>query len=298
MTSDKPAADLAVIQVNYERPSDTIECIRSLQQSRYPHLRIVLVDNGSQDNSVELLKEEFPELPLICIPKNIKFTGGHNAGIRAALETGATHVFILNNDTILDPDTIPCLMQAMENDHWDVVVPKIVYYDDPQIIWSAGAHYRSFPPGVVMNGLLKPDAPRYNRAGPLDYATGCAFIARREVFDVIGGFDDDFGLYNDDWDFFYRLKHAGFKTGYIPQARILHKVSRTLGRYPAGQRFYIARNSVLFFRKQNRFPVYVVWLHIAWILVREALKGRAADLKDYWQGFQEGFRVMKRLNSR
>jgi hypothetical protein len=221
--------------------------------------------------------------------ENIKFVGGHNRGIEVALESDATHIFILNNDTIIDPTTISELVNA----GLDVAVPKIVYYDEPGIIWAAGAYWRSFPPNILMTGLKQPDGPKYNEPRPLDYATGCAFLAKREVFETVGLFDSSYGNYFEDYDFFYRVRAASFRAGYVPSARVLHKVSRTLGKHPPSQRFYIARNAVFFFRRNCRFPAWMLWSHMAYILLREALKGKFRHLPDYWGGYREGLRLLK-----
>jgi len=288
-----PGIDLAVILVNYERPLDTIECIHSLLASNFPFLRIVLVDNGSKDDSVELLAKAFPEIKPVLIPDNINFVGGYNTGIDYAVKTGATHIFVLNNDTIVEPGTI----QELISTSWDVSVPKIVYYDYPEIIWSAGARWRRFPPSVIMIGYQQKESPIYDVPERLYYATGCAFIAKREVFESVGNFDFDFGNYMEDYDFFYRVGTAGFETGYVPSARILHKVSRTLGRVPTRQRYFIGRNTVLFYRKDNRFQSWKLWSYIFWNLIRETIKGNISHLPDYWRGYMDGFKWTQKANA-
>ena len=280
---------VAVILVNYDQHQDTIECIHSVRQSVFQPVHIVLVDNGSKPESPAKLEEAFPDLPVVRIVDNIKCAGGNNRGIEVALESDATHILILNNDTIIDPSAIGELVNA----DLDVAVPKIVYYDEPTIIWSAGAHWRRFPPNILMTGLQRPDAPKYNVPRPLDYATGCAFLAKREVFETIGLFDFSYGNYFEDYDFFYRLRAANFQAGYVPGARVLHKVSRTLGKHPPSQRFYSARNTVFFFRRNDRFPAWMLWSHMAYVLLREAVKGKFSHLPDYWGGYGEGLRLLK-----
>jgi hypothetical protein len=249
----------------------------------------VLVDNGSRPESVVKLKEAFPDLPVLRIEDNIKCAGGNNRGIEKALESDASHIFILNNDTIIDPTTVGELIQAGV----DVSVPKIVYYDNPEIIWSAGSHWRGFPPNILMTGLLRRDAPEYNVPKLLDYATGCAFLAKREVFESVGLFDYSYGNYFEDYDFFYRVRAANFRVGYVPSARVLHKVSRKLGRHTPSQRFYSARNTVFFFRRNNRFPIWMLWSHMSYILLREAVKGNFRHLPDYWGGYRQGLHELK-----
>ena len=97
-----------------------------------------------------------------------------------ALKSEAEQIFLLNNDTTLEQRAIEVLRSA----DWDVAIPKILFYDQPETIWAAGARWRPFPPAVVMNGYLRTDGAAYDRPQPLQYATGCALLARRQVFDV------------------------------------------------------------------------------------------------------------------
>jgi GT2 family glycosyltransferase len=281
--------DLAVVIVNYEQPLDTIECIHSIRKSYFSSFRVVLVDNGSKDDSLEKLSREFPDLEPIIIPDNIKFTGGHNTGILHALETGATHIFVLNNDTVIEPSTIQELYDAQ----WDVRIPKILYYDHPEVVWSAGARWRKFPPSVKMIGHNHPDGTIYNKPGSLSYATGCALLATREVFERTGLFDTNFGNYMEDYDFFYRVNAAGFTTGYVPTAKVFHKVSRTLGKHPPSQRFFMGRNTILFYLKDRRYPIWILWCYVLWVQLREIFKGNITHLPDYWNGYRDGFKWIR-----
>ena len=145
---------VTVIIVNWQRAQDTIECVRSVQQSKHTDVRILVVDNGSQDNSVAQLRESLPGVTLLSLPENLGFSGGYNAGIREALKHDADFLFLLNNDTVIEPDTISQLLAAP----WDVAIPKILYFDAPDTIWSTGAQWRRFPPSVKMIGPAKQTA--------------------------------------------------------------------------------------------------------------------------------------------
>lgn len=294
MNSANSASKPIVIIVNHALPEDTIECVDSVLSSDMGRVPVLLVDNGSKDDSVERLKRRYPEIPLVSLPENTGFVGGFNTGIQQALATDATHLFVLNNDTVVDPSAIREMLQA----GWDIAVPKIVFYDRPEIIWSAGARWRFFPPSVHIVGSGKKDAPVYNIPGPLEYATSCALVVRREVFEKIGGFDPLFQSYGEDLDFFYRAKQAGIRVGYVPAARILHKVSLTTRWLPGLRRRYLGRSTVLFFRKEKRFPLWQVYLSIAWKLLREILLGNPQHLPDYWRGYRDGFRELRRADGR
>ena len=280
---------LMVVVVNWQRPADTIECLQSLKDAGVDAPDILLVDNGSQDGSVEQILAAHAGIQVEHLASNLGFAGGYNAGIARALKSGAEHIFLLNNDTTLDRRAI----EVMRSADWDVAIPKILFYDQPEKIWAAGARWRPFPPAVVMNGYLRTDGTAYDRAHPLQYATGCALLARRQVFEKIGGFDQDFENYMEDYDLFFRIQAAGYRVGYVPEARIYHKVSQTLGEQSPARLRYLGRNTVLFYRKDRRFPTWMLWSYLGWYSLREAIKGNARSLNMFWAGVKEGLNWLK-----
>lgn len=280
MKTESPFPKIICIIVNWERPADTIECIDSVLRSNVSEMQVLVVDNGSRDDSKEKISRMFPQITLVSLPQNLGFAGGYNEGIKHALKTGASHIFILNNDTVIEPETISRLM----NSPWDVAVPKIVFHNKPDYIWSAGARWRTFPPGVVMIGFQKKDGPLYASACPLEYATACALMIQRHVLEIVGGFDLELVNYMEDYDFAYRVKENKFNMGFIPEAKVFHKVSQTLGEYSPQRWKYQGKNTVLFYRKNGRFPWWKLWTFLLWVTCREIIKGRFAILPGFWQG--------------
>ncbi len=283
---------ITVIIVNWERPQDTLECLRSVIDSDTDNwrLRILLVDNGSRDRSVAQISSSFPDVTIISLPENLGFAGGYNAGIQIALQTDCEFFLLLNNDTVLDRKAI----QALCSTPWDMAVPKILYYDAPRKLYAAGARWRRFPPSVVMIGYDRKEGRKHQKPLPLQYATGCAFMAKRRVFETVAGFDPDFENYLEDYDFFYRTNEAGLTLGYVPEARVYHKVSQSLGEYSPRRWQYLGRNTVLFYCKGNRLPRWALWSQIFWFTLRETLKGNVSLIPHFSRGIREGFRYLRR----
>jgi GT2 family glycosyltransferase len=280
-------AQVAVVIVNWQRPQDTIHCVRSVMDSDYSDIHIIVVDNGSDDGSADKIKEAFPGINLISLPDNLGFTGGYNQGIVHAMKESAPYIFLINNDTVIEIGTIRLLV----NSSWDVAVPKITYFDDQNLIWAAGARWRNFPPAIKMIGYQKPDGNKFNNPVPLDYTTGCALMIKKKVLAVVNGFDPQYVNYMEDYDFSYRVRDSGFSMGYVPEARVLHKVSQSLGLSSPQRWYYMGRNTVLFYHKDNRFPNYVLWGALGWILIREFLLGNTSHLPSFWKGMKEGLNL-------
>ncbi|MFZ1744735.1 MAG: glycosyltransferase family 2 protein [Nitrospirales bacterium] len=280
--------NILVIIVNWERAKDTIECLESIPSASNYHLRILVVDNGSKDDSVALISQEFPYIDLLRLPQNSGFTGGYNAGIQWGLATNASHFFLLNNDTVVDTQVIEALLDTP----WDVAVPKIYYYAPSELIWAAGSRWRAFPPSIIMRGRGKPDSPHYDQPIGLDYATGCVLLVKREVMECLGGFDPIFENYMEDYDFCYTLRQHGFSLGYQPKAHVWHKESKTLGFQSHRRWHYLGRNTVIFYRKKNRFKRSLLWSVLIWFSIRETINGRLLRLPHFWKGVLEGRRLI------
>lgn len=279
---------IAVV-LTYQNVRDTTACIQSLQANAGPGLEILIVENGSEDGSDEQLSRTFPSIEMLRLHPNQGFTGGMNAGIQAALQTRMPNILLVSNDTLFDTGAV----EALTASPWDIAVPKIVYADNPDTIWAAGCRWRYFPPNVKMIGLDQPDGPAYNKPIPLEYGTGCVLLFRRQVLEVIAGFDTRFRYYMEDYDLCYRARHAGFHIGYVPSARILHKVSKTLGRNPAEQWFFMGRNTALFYRKGQRFAYPTLWTYVTWFSTREIFRGRLALVRRFWAGIREGLDLLR-----
>lgn len=281
-----------VVILNWQRSDDTIACVRSIESGDYANLHLLVVDNGSTDDSVRKISAACPKVELLTLPENLGFAGGNNAGIGHALEHGADLILLLNNDTIVRPSAIAELVQALEqNESWAIAVPKVCYHDEPQRIWAAGARWRRFPPRVTMIGYGKQDAPQYNRACELTYATGCALLVRRSVFDEIGGFDPTFINYQEDYDFCYRARQAGHRLTYVPQAVVLHKVSQSLGHDAPERWHYLGRNTVLFYRPGVRFSWWALLSFLIWVVMREIIRGNISRLPAFARGVLEGINL-------
>jgi len=280
---------VAVVIVNYRRLRDTLECLQSVMDSTGVRLEVIVVDNGSGDDSAEQIRSIYPEISLVALSENKGFASGYNTGIEWALAGSAEDIFLLNNDTTLDPGTMRALVDA----DWDVGVPKILYSSQPEMIWAAGCRWRRLPPSVAMTGLGKRDGPAYDQPGPLEFATGCALMVKRRVLETTTGFDQDLQNYMEDYDFCYRLRQAGFSIGFVPAAKVWHKVSQTLGEYSPERWQQQGKNTVLFYRKGNRFSQWALWLFLVWVSLRELVKGHLRILPGFWSGIRQGFRKLR-----
>jgi len=235
---------IAIIIVNWNGKADTLECLASLSADTYASKQIIVVDNGSRDDSAAAIRAAFPAVMVLETGKNLGFTGGNNAGINVALTQGIDYVYLLNNDTTTEPDALQALVSAAEmHPKYGLLTPVIHYYDAPEDAWFAGSQLDlSLGTAVHDNSRV----PAYT-AEPfqIPWASGCAMLVRADLMRRLGGFDDRYFLNWEDVDLSLRVYGAGSSIGLVPAARIYHKVGRSFAAAKGAGRYYHVRNNLL-----------------------------------------------------
>ena len=217
---------ISVVIPNWNGKKFLAGCLDSLLTQTYEPIEVVIVDNGSKDGSVEYLQENYPQVKLVTFPVNTGFSPAVNAGIKAS--TGEM-VALLNNDTVVDPNWMAELIKAMqEHPEAGSAGCKMLAYDDHTLLDGAGDGYRRGGlPGRI--GHKERDTGRFDRKRYLLGACGGAALYRRELFDAIGLFDEDYFAYLEDVDLGLRAQAAGFKCIYVPTSIVYHLGCGTTG---------------------------------------------------------------------
>ncbi len=289
------------VTVNWNRADDTVECVRSLLQGN-PGTDVVLVDNGSDDDSVRMFRANFPDLRILENDRNMGYAKAINSGIRRALDDGATHVLVINNDAIARPGMVNELLRAIK-DHPDagVVGPKIFYYGT-EVMWFNGGHFNH-----VLGFSTHPLMDRMDDGGEqdreVDFITGCAMMISAEALSQIGLFDEDFEIYTEDLDFCLRAQDAGVTTWLVPKAVAEHKVSLSTG--VAGSNlmtpyrsYYYGRNMLLMVYKRKRGLSFITCflgqtiILIPYYLMLMGVQGTRRSFRQYMRGYFHALKGM------
>jgi GT2 family glycosyltransferase len=278
-----------VLILAYNNISDTVECLQSVRRVSYSNFRILVVDNGSTDRTSDEVARLFPSTTVMRTEINLGIPGGLNLGVRAAVASGADYVFILNNDTIVDLDILTVLVaHAKKHPRLAIAMPKVLFYDQHDLIWSVGARYRRIPPAIVFVGLKKPDIA-FEEVRRIDYAPSCGLLIRREAFERVGLFDEGYRFYYDDWDFSMRVRQAGFTIDVVPAARMWHKVSHTIRKRRDEFWTTWGASSVRFYRRYGRPTFLSVAVHVGFLIVRESLQGNLRSMGMFLRGARAGW---------
>lgn len=250
------APKVEIIILNWNRFRDTAECLESVFRIRYPNFSVVVVDNGSEDDSAAQVENTFDRVTLIRNRENLGYAEGNNVGIRHALENGADYVWLLNNDTVVDREALAALVDLAERDRGiGILGSKIYYFDQPDILWFAGATIDwnlAISPHI---GRMKKDTGQYDLEKEVDRVTGCSMLIRREVLDEIGMFDGKFFLYAEEVDLCVRARAKGYRNYYVPKSVVYHKISVSSGEDSVPLfAYYNTRNFLYMIRKNLPFP--------------------------------------------
>jgi GT2 family glycosyltransferase len=217
---------IGIVILNWNAFQDTVDCINSLLLSdKILQSDIFLVDNCSLlDPTFEFL-ELFPNINYYRLTPNRGYAGGNNYGLRKILEKGYAYALVLNNDTIVQNDFLERLTAAFEDDNKvGLVVPKIKMFYYPNKLYHAGGYFDRISGRAKLIGFMKEDGPKYCEKRDIGFANGCCMLVKREVFERVGLFDEAYFSYGEDAEFSLRVKKAGYKLVYAPEAVIYHKV--------------------------------------------------------------------------
>lgn len=286
---------VAVVVVHWANVEDTIECLESLRAVDYPHLGVVLVDNGSRDLDPARARRSLPGVRVIAAGRNLGFAGGNNLGIARALADGADLILLLNNDTVVRPDLIRRLLPALDEPDVGIVGPVITYYDAPDRVWFGGGVYSRF---LGYSYRARPLAPFAGRR-TVDFINGCALLAKREVFERAGLLWDDLFLYFEEVEFCRRVAGAGYRCVLVGDPLVRHKVSASAGRRGSDhltpdKAYYFGRNPFLLLRRGTARPWAATAILSQFVVVlpywiRQCIRARnARPLTSYLTGMRDG----------
>lgn len=259
---------VTIVILNFNGIKDSRKCLKSLLKTKYPNLKILVVDNGSSINEAEILKKEFvnKRIRFIRLSKNLGFSGGNN---RVISKIKSKYIALLNNDTIVSPTWLSPLIEIMEKD-------KLIAVAQPKILWAKNKKYfdyagacggfidvfgHVFTKGRIFNTIER-DKRQYNFISDIFWASGAAMVIKKNIFNKVGYFDERFFNYMEEIDLCYRIQQIGYKIVYQPNSYIYHQVASTAAKKVFKKRFWEHRNNLLLMLKNYPFFKLIVFFPI------------------------------------
>ena len=288
---------VSIITVNYNQIQVTTELLDSLRKLSFRDFEIIIVDNGSKEDSKDFILGKYPEVNFIVSKKNLGFSGGNNLGIRASK---GEYLFFINNDAEVTEGCIQTLLLLFEKiPKLGIVSPQICYdpkmTNNQKIIQYAGATH--VHPVTARNEILgekELDKGQYSVAKETAYVHGAAMMTSREVIDNVGVMPEDFFLYYEELDWSEQIRNAGYKVYVEPNALVFHKESLSVGKSSTLKTYYHTRNRILFVRRNRTwsqtalFYLFLFFFTIPKNTLVFLKNGEWAHVRAFYKGVGDG----------
>ncbi|MDO8573289.1 MAG: glycosyltransferase family 2 protein [Candidatus Daviesbacteria bacterium] len=250
---------VSVIIPNWNGKELLKDCLDSLENQP---AEIILVDNGSTDDSIDFLKKNYPKVRLVKLKNNFGFARAINEGVKIS---NTEYVILLNNDTESDKDFVKSLITCADS-HPEVISvnPRLLNFYDKKIIDGVGIEINEVGQARSI-GWQEKDHGQFDKEEYIFGATGGASLFRREDFIKVGGFDEGYFMYSEEVDFAFRAQFLGYKSIFCPMAIVYHKHKATAGKKPQHIEYWQFRNMMQTIIKD--FPVGVLFKKWRWLKI-------------------------------
>jgi len=257
--SDKPR--VAIVVLNWNGASDTINCVGSLLMLNLSEFEVVICDNDSRAADINLLDEWVKKgsgrVKLLRTGGNLGFAGGVNVGLEYAFDSqGADYVWILNNDTEVEPNALSELLNRVSVDaKIGICGSTLIYHHDRSLVQAlGGAAYNPWRARSAAIGAFTSSTEIPNDPGEVErrmsYVVGASMLVSRKFYKKVGPMDPSYFLYSEEHDWAYKGKRLGFELGYAPKSIVYHKHGATIGTSASGgselSLYYLYRNKLVF----------------------------------------------------
>lgn len=313
--------DASIIIVSWNVQDLLSACIDSIIQSPVainqadgdkPIVEIIVVDSASSDNTVKMLRENYPQVKLLAQSDNVGFTRGNNIGFESAQ---GRYLFMLNPDTEIIADAIPQMLNYMDaHDDIGLIGPHTLntdgttqssrrHFPTKALAFFESTWLQAFAPETMMTHFYINDEAD-DAILDVDWMQGSALMTRHEIYEEIGGLDTDYVMYSEEMDWCKRIRNAGWRAIYLGTAQIIHHAGKSTDQIGAQKHIWFQESKLRYFKKHHgagfatilRIFLIVNYLWQIGIEGTKAIIGHKRDLrkervKTYWQVLRSGLKV-------
>jgi GT2 family glycosyltransferase len=269
-----------IIILNWNGIKDSIECLESVFKLNYSYFNVILVDNASEDNSIDIISTKYPQVHIIENKKNLGFAGGNNIAIRYAMEHSAEYVWLLNNDTVVEPDSLLNIVALADlSPDISMVSPLIYYYEDQTKKQFIGSYVDLQSLSVDYPDRNTQSNSIYKYSGKNVCLWGTALLIKTDVIKSIGYLKEEYFAYWEDTEYSLRSIKNGYRCAVCYTAKIYHKVPLPPITLPRGVHYY-------YLMHRNRILLGKEYLHgviNSFTFYRKYLANLIVDIGSCWQ---------------
>lgn len=244
-----------IIILNWNRLNDILECLESVYKLNYPNFEVIIVDNASSDDSVEIIRKKYPGAILIENRKNLGFAGGNNVGMDYSMKQNADYVWLLNNDTVVDPDCLSKIVESAENSEKIGLVSPIIYYFDAPLQYQFAGSYVDWKTLSIIYPELDKEIPEEFQTGENVCLWGTALLIKRNLIKNFGNLKNEYFAYWEDTEYSLRSLKNDFKNRVCKQAKLWHKTPKeqvSLSKHREYYYYYMLRNKYFLMREYEK----------------------------------------------
>lgn len=307
-----------IVILNYNNFRCTDFCLDSLRHISFKNVKTILVDNNSTDGSFEKLIGKYKEVIPINSSENCGFARGTNLGMKYAYENNAEYIILLNNDIEVTSDFIQELIKPTLNDsNVGLVTPKILYREQPNLIWHAGGNINKSTISPVARGYDEIDNGQYDFIDETQWASGACCLITRKLVDKIGFLNEAYFFGQEEWDYSSSAIEAGFKIVYNHKSKVYHEIGQSSVKNPALYAYQNIYNKFVYADKfLNRFQFYYwAFKYINYLILffpkknlphspyddfykAKAKKAALMGVRDYFKGVYINAELLEKINNK
>ena len=259
-----------ILILNWNGKDYLYDCVKSVLNSDYQNFKVTVIDNGSSDNSIDLVRNNLDHVDFIYIDDNLGYSKGYNYAFKELINSSfeSEYFLLLNNDTTIKDDTISNLIIGTHTfGHDNIFGPKIINNDNNKI-WYGGGVINKFTKLAGHIGLNKEDKTTCLKTMKTDFVSGCSMLIPKKMINNLGGFNELFDFYYEDVDLCLRAKHKGFRCYFISDSIVYHKISSSMGgRYNFLKLWYRFKSTIKYLYLNNNFLFFIILIIINFLLL-------------------------------
>ncbi|MEP7293076.1 MAG: glycosyltransferase family 2 protein [Chloroflexota bacterium] len=305
--------DLSIIIVSWNVADLLAACLDSIFAGLGSlHAEVIVVDSDSTDHTISLLRQKFPQVKLIEQAENIGYTRANNLGMA---QSSGRHLLLLNPDTEIIGDALPCMIAYLDANPQVGILGPYTHNSDgsfqssrrrfptPATAFFESTWLQPFAPKRLLNRFYVNDAPP-DQTLDVDWVQGSALMARRTVYEQIGGLDEGYVMYSEELDWCRRAKNAGWRVVFLADAHVTHHGGRSSDQVVARRQIWFQQSKLRYFRKYHGALVaqtlraflllnYAAQLAIEWLkgLLGHKRALRQERVRQYWQVLRSGLKA-------
>jgi GT2 family glycosyltransferase len=291
-TRRKTNPKVVVLILSYNGKYLLEEAISSYLENDYPNFKVIVIDNGSRDGTLEFVKTRFPNVEVLRTEKNLGYSGGLNLGLEYVFNgSNADYALVTNNDVRIDKKAISALVEVAETDEKiGFVTGKVYYYDCPATLQTVGKKEDFIRWNGDHIGQGEEDKGQHDDICERCFVDDIYTLVSGYLYRHIGGYNPSFFLQGEEYDWQARAKKLGYRIMYTPHAKLWHKESMTIGRVSALKAYYDARNPmlVILLHRSHQFFRRFFWSYFWADVLRSSLvavkQGNVTKALAKWQG--------------